>query len=220
MSTVYLSKTNTPSNKNVNTRRNSTREPCIYCEESHSSNVCSKVNDQKARFEILKQRKACFNCLGNHRVSDCRSKVLCAHCGRKHNTSICSKTQTAAAESTNQEKNGIKSKSPLNQENVSSASAMHCTTSSQVATIQSNSDVSMDANIIFGEGAQRSFITEDLAKQLELKTTESEIISISGFGGETDTVRHLKSTNLRVVTDDESSIQMKVLIVPEITSPI
>ena len=103
---------------------------------------------------------------------------------------------------------------------------MHCTTSSQVllktavATIQSNSDVSMDANIIFGEGAQRSFITEDLAKQLELKTTESEIISISGFGGETDTVRHLKSTNLRVVTDDESSIQMKVLIVPEITSPI
>ena len=85
MSTVYLSKTNTPGNKNVNTRRNSldmrTREPCIYCEESHSPNVCSKVNDQKARFEILKQKKACFNCLGNHRVSDCHSKGLCKNCG-------------------------------------------------------------------------------------------------------------------------------------------
>jgi hypothetical protein len=68
MSTVYLAKTNTPSNKNVNTRRKSldmrTRKPCIYCEESHSPNVCSNVNDQKARFEILKQTKACFNCLG------------------------------------------------------------------------------------------------------------------------------------------------------------
>ena len=191
MSTVYLAKTNTPSNKNVNTRRNSldmrTRKPCIYCEESHSPNVCSKVNDQKARFEILKQKKACFNCLGNHRVSDCRSKVLCKHCGRKHHTSICSKTQTATSESTNQEKNDIKSKSPSNQENVNSASAMHCTTSSQVllktavATIQSNSGVSMDANILFDERAQCSFITEDLAKQLELKTMESEMISISGF---------------------------------------
>jgi hypothetical protein len=61
MSTVYLAKTNTPSNKNVNTWRNSldicTRKPCIYCEKSHSPIVCSKVNDQKARFEILKQKK-------------------------------------------------------------------------------------------------------------------------------------------------------------------
>jgi hypothetical protein len=56
---------------------------------------------------------------------------------------------------------------------------MHCTTSSQVllrsavATIQSNSDVSMDAYILFDEWAQRSFLREDLAKQLALKTTES-----------------------------------------------
>jgi hypothetical protein len=47
----------------------------------------------------------------------------------------------------------------------------------------------MDVNILFDEGAQRSFITEDLAKQLELKTTESEMISISGFGGGNDTVQ-------------------------------
>ena len=59
---------------------------------------------------------------------------------------------------------------------------MHCTTSSQVllkstvATIQSNSDVSMDANILFDEWAQCPFLTEDIAKQLTLKTTES-------FGG-------------------------------------
>ena len=55
---------------------------------------------------------------------------------------------------------------------------MRCTTSSQVllktavVTIQSKSDVSIDANINFDEGAQRSFITENLAKQLELKTTK------------------------------------------------
>ena len=41
-----------------------------------------------------------------------------------------------------------------------------------------------------------------------------------GFGGGNDTVRHLKSTTLRVLMDERSSIQMKVVIVPEIASPI
>jgi hypothetical protein len=45
-----------------------------------------------------------------------------------------------------------------------------------------------------------------------------EMISISGFGGGNDTVRHLKLTHLRVLTDDGSSMQMKVLIVPDIAS--
>ena len=39
------------------------------------------------------------------------------------------KLKTATSESTNQEKNEIKSKSHSNQENVNSASAMHCSKS-------------------------------------------------------------------------------------------
>ncbi|VDI06839.1 Hypothetical predicted protein [Mytilus galloprovincialis] len=72
------------------------------------------------------------------------------------------------------------------------ASAMHCTTYSQVllktaiATVHSNAQVSMDANILFDEGAQRSFITDSLAEQLELKPKGTEAISISGFGGGAD----------------------------------
>lgn len=102
-----------------------TRKPCLYCEEFHSPIVCIKVNDQKARFEILKLKKVCFNCLGNHLVSDCRSKGLYKHCDRKHHSTICSKTQTKTSESTNQEKNDIKSKNS-NQE-ISSPMRTHST---------------------------------------------------------------------------------------------
>ncbi|VDI17558.1 Hypothetical predicted protein [Mytilus galloprovincialis] len=76
-STVYLAKTDTKNNNNNNNRKPQrselavhTRKPCIYCGESHSPNTCMKIVDQKARLEILKQKKACFNCLGNHRVTD------------------------------------------------------------------------------------------------------------------------------------------------------
>jgi hypothetical protein len=42
-----------------------------------------------------------------------------------------------------------------------------------------------EANILFDEGAQRSFITKDLATRLQLQTTEREFISVSGFGAQT-----------------------------------
>ncbi|CAC5421243.1 unnamed protein product [Mytilus coruscus] len=40
-----------------------------------------------------------------------------------------------------------------------------------------------DANILFDEGAQRSFITEKLATELKLAITGQETVNLSGFGG-------------------------------------
>ena len=78
----------------------------------------------------------------------------------------------------------------------------------------------MDANILFDEGAQRSFISQDLAQQLELKPLGTEVISISRFGGGNNAVRHLKKAKIHVRTDDGCNIEMDVLVVPEIASPI
>ena len=40
------------------------------------------------------------------------------------------------------------------------------------------------ANILFDEGAQRSFITKNLAAQLRLPPTEKEVINLSAFGAQ------------------------------------
>ncbi|XP_063435623.1 uncharacterized protein LOC134716543 [Mytilus trossulus] len=235
-STVYLAKTDTKNNYNNNNRKPQrsevavhTRKPCIYCGESHSPNTCMKIVDQKARLEILKQKKACFNCLGNHRVTDCKSKGTCKQCGRKHHTSIClNKSQSSVSSNSISNRNNKDNKpaSSDKQDIAETASAMHCTTYSQVllktaiATVHSNAQVSMDANILFDEGAQRSFITESLAEQLELKQNGTEAISISGFGGGNGSIRHLKTADIFVLTEDGSRIQLNILIVPEIASPI
>ncbi|XP_061173695.1 uncharacterized protein LOC133182864 [Saccostrea echinata] len=64
--------------------------PCIYCcTENHFPGDCKKVTDVSARFDILKRKKLCFNCLGNHHASDCKSRNRCKKCQKKHHTSIC-----------------------------------------------------------------------------------------------------------------------------------
>jgi hypothetical protein len=61
-----------------------------------------------------------------------------------------------------------------------------------VAEIQSNS-TSCDANILFDEGAQRSFTIEKIAKRLNLRPTGIETHYLSGFGEKNRQVRHLKT---------------------------
>lgn len=53
----------------------------------------------------------------------------------------------------------------------------------------SSDQMSLDANILLDEGAQRSFITTDLANKLELDPTRKEALSISGFGQTTGNMR-------------------------------
>ena len=40
----------------------------------------------------------------------------------------------------------------------------------------------MDANILLDEGVQRSFVTESLARKLDLGINGTEIVHLSGFG--------------------------------------
>ena len=42
------------------------------------------------RKQILAKRRLCFNCAcGNHKASECASKIACKKCGKRHHTSIC-----------------------------------------------------------------------------------------------------------------------------------
>jgi hypothetical protein len=76
------------------------------------------------------------------------------------------------------------------------------------------------ANILFDEGAQRSFITKDLATQLQLQPTEKEVISLSAFGAQTTAAQTLESTIVNVKTNRDEEIPLRVLIVETIATPL
>lgn len=65
---------------------------CVYCKGEHSPTTCSEVTDYQKRLEIIHKASLCFNCLGNHKVSQCNSKFQCRQCRHKHHTSLCQPT--------------------------------------------------------------------------------------------------------------------------------
>ncbi|XP_063426809.1 uncharacterized protein LOC134710384 [Mytilus trossulus] len=78
----------------------------------------------------------------------------------------------------------------------------------------------IDTNILFDEGAQRSFLTQNLANKLNLQIEGTEIIHLSAFGGEEKNTRHLEKTTIYLKTDAGHVLPIKVLIVPMIATPL
>jgi len=62
---------------------------CIYCKSEHSPTTCTEVPDHQKQLDIVRKANLCFNCLGNHKVSQCNSKFRCKHCRHQHHTSLC-----------------------------------------------------------------------------------------------------------------------------------
>ena len=76
------------------------------------------------------------------------------------------------------------------------------------------------AAILFDEGAQRSFITEALANELQLPRQSTEAVSLSAFGGSSEKYQHIDTSTVYVVTKQQQKIPIRVLIVPTIATPI
>ena len=79
---------------------------------------------------------------------------------------------------------------------------------------------STKANLLFDEGSQRSFITEDLASILALQPCRKEDIRISSFGAQCQLNRQVNVAVVNVVTVTGESIPLTVLVVPRIATPI
>ena len=74
---------------------NITRKPCIFCNYVHDPITCTKVRSVDERKRVVKEKHLCFNCLGNHKIAECKSKKTCKNCpGKRHHTSICTKVES------------------------------------------------------------------------------------------------------------------------------
>jgi len=78
----------------------------------------------------------------------------------------------------------------------------------------------IDTNILMDEGAQRSFITQDMASRLHLKSDGTDVISISAFRDPAQTVQRLDTATVQLVADNGEKIPVRVLIVPVIAKPL
>ena len=178
------------------------------------------------------QKQLCFNCQGNHQVATCRSRRRCRRCNRKHHTSICDQQEVVPASRNNLDPkapNFVPAPAPGGSKPSSRDATLqvfHSMTQSRpevllkTAVAKVTSGIyTVDANILFDEGAQRSFVTRNLANKLQLQTSGTEEVQLAAFGSSSKKVSHIDTATIYLLTNSREEIAIDVLIVPTIAVP-
>ena len=220
---------------NKSAAENRPKRPCVFCQQSHSPNECTRITATEERLSIIKQKRLCFNCFGNHKVTECRSRFTCRKCNKKHHSSLCDDNKKRewgnATTSTSKTQEATTAISTVDIEDNNTSTEVLYTSSSE---IQQRTDVLLktaiapiwncqrtaSANILLDEGSHKSFISEELAKELNSKPRGTSTISLATFGDMSRNIRNLHTAVVELETQNGDKIQIEVLIVPNIAAPL
>jgi len=184
-----------------------------------------------AKPSLTQRKNLWFNCLGHHRAAQCRSKARCKDCIGKHHSSLCETiTDKDRDKQTKQDSAPLPDKKPSDITASVTVSIppkspeanilpnnVACLLKTAIAEVRSGINY-CKAHILFDEGAQRSFMTQQLADTLKVESCTHHRIHISAFGGEA-IPRELQSTSIAILTYDGGEVLISVMIVPKIAAP-
>ncbi|VDO98226.1 unnamed protein product [Heligmosomoides polygyrus] len=196
---------------------------CFYCDRNdHAPRNCTKFRSRAERLEVIKKRSLCRNCGGpNHMASECQ-RGRCRICEKPgHHTSICDKLTVEKGPKTRKPTSRTKPSGQARQHFVTSASperdeqpdefeTIVCMKNTDnhsrskevligaVQVLNPTSETMERVHVLLDTGADRSFISEDLASRLRLQTTTSVTLSINTFGSDQPIVKRCGISELQV----------------------
>ena len=171
-------------------------------------------------------------------MSLCNSKFRCRNCKHKHHTSLCKPvsedpkqhdkrdSEVKGAISSPQGNTPTQTSMAMAPVSYSSLSKKCPPTTNTISppktaiVLISAEGLRIQGNILFDDGSQRSFITEEVATKLNLKPNNSEHIAVAPFGAEYTSAQCLSVACVFVETESGESIPITILIVPFIAAPL
>jgi hypothetical protein len=218
---------------------------CSYCQQAHSSNSCQVVTQPQARKQVLLRAGRCFVCLRRGHISrECQSRSKCYKCGGRHHVSVCLKgsdpqptspVKTVTTTPSSATQNSTPSSSALNAKaSTFQSQNPHPTTSLWVNSdrpvllqtaqaIAFNPDAPQKSRlvrIVLDCGSQRSFITEQVTRELSLTSGGGQPLRIMTFGSSDEKSRICGLTRLSLVLKSGESRQLVLYSVPLISEPL
>ena len=230
--------------------RDSQPRPCLFCQRPHHPQQCTTVTDPERRWDIVRSKRRCFNCLGPHRVSDCMTRARCRTCNRKHHTSLCRPQQTQRSHPAGVSSSSAASPSPQSpprppparrtEQPVSTStpavSQATCAPSQptclaageQVILQTATTTVSADhgpptrtrARLLLDSGSQRTYMSERLASKLRLQPVLEEPLSVSTFGDTRPFTVNTSLVHFQLGLKDGSCMALTANVIPNITGAI
>lgn len=215
---------------------NSQGRKCVFCQGNHFSSDCNKYNTTE-RINLVKSKRLCYNCLsGKHQLKDCSSQNRCHNCHKKHHTSICQSlkkgnSNISVVTTSNADSNTNKSASNLDADakpfKVNSVFNGFCSNPTNyvllgIASVEVvGSECYSLAHMLFDNGSQRSFITQEFSDLLNLVPIRKETIYLSTFGDKSNNgVRMLNVVGVKLKTCEGKLEDAFFLVIPLISRPI
>lgn len=166
-----------------------------------------------------------------HQQTDCKANKVCVHCQEKnrHHRSLCSKTfPTETPPETPPEIPTDTVNTVTEPEQTIIAQDNYLLASDEQVLMQTATTEVEDLNktnkqtvsILLDTGSHRTYITEELAKILQLKVNGSETLIVYTFSSTKPRKLQTHVTELRLLTKDGSSLHLRVNVVPKITGTL
>lgn len=165
-------------------------KPCLFCNNGgHESANCEQAKrlTLRERQDIVKGKRACFNCLNiGHGYKNCHVKLKCAWCSRRHVILMCPDVGKGDSEAEPTET--VKNECSL---------ASYCRDpevllqTMRVKLYNGRKEIFVRA--IIDTGSQKSYITEEAAARVGYKSIAEILMTHSLFGGKkSGTASHKK----------------------------
>jgi len=209
----------------------SNSDKCNLCEGSHRLYACLKFKELSVsdRFNHVRGRRLCFNCLAPFHMSDaCRSKYSCKKCRRPHNSLLHFEGNARDATVPHDNEAESDAEEAANADQVSlliNHNKGHVFLSTAVVLATDKFGNSRQCRTILDSGSQVNFISRGLYNKLQLPTRHS-ILPINGIGASHVQSRSCVEVQLKSrVSNFSINISCYILPVivnslPAVTSPV
>ncbi|XP_046811894.1 uncharacterized protein LOC111689220, partial [Lucilia cuprina] len=243
--TSKISDTKSKSNSNLNSNKRVhsfqvkvTIPKCQICpKENHAIRKCPKFlkMNQQQRLDEIKKEGLCINCFSKtHSVRNCTSKHTCFKCKKKHNTLLHKEVEEQTTSSPNISSNLNPNSLPYARPNASHIQSTDSPSSSRVQSCFATNSTGVllgtawvnichlgtkyQARALIDSGSEGTFISERLFNLLKLPS-QSTSAQISGLNQSISaTVQHQCSFVLGSNLDDNVSLPVTALVVPQLSS--
>uniref|UniRef100_A0A7I4Y674 CCHC-type domain-containing protein n=1 Tax=Haemonchus contortus TaxID=6289 RepID=A0A7I4Y674_HAECO len=219
---------------------------CFYCGKSgHQPVNCNEATSLKQRLQIIKTQKLCRNCgRKDHIAANCTSGAcrLCRESG--HHTSICEKLNLLPSDETRILKTAASIMATTNPQTIKSSTTINLTSTSalehpkpqDIPPFKDFQDVQVLVGqarvlnpttgeleaiyVMLDSGANRSFIRNDLADRLQLKSVNTTRLEINTFGSRKPMKKTSTNTFLRMWDMEGTQHAFSVTRIDTITKPL
>lgn len=215
-------------------KRGNTSQPassCLLCSEKHFLIGCPQYTSQTAqhRHSLIAKQGLCFNCLGRHRVSDCRSTRRCTKCGKKHHTTLHRLNQSKTedhSEKINPNSSTEASTKPGPSQVLHAAIHPDQTSTSCIllATAQllliNKTGRSMKIRALLDQGSEVTLISERAVQTLKLPRSRWSVPLIGVGEQSPNRTRGIASFKITSMYDRSETFDISAHILPRVTSVI